>query len=267
MLELFGLQPAAFAGHSYGELVALCAAGCITAADLHRLSRLRGRLMAEVAGDGGAMLAVTAPLGRIEAVVRAECLDLTIANRNAPNQSVLSGRAAEIDRAAAAFAQQGLTCRRLAVSAAFHSPLVAGVRQPFAAALEAVEFRPATAPVFANTTAQPYPVDAAAARRLLAGQLAEPVAFVEEIENLYHAGVRTFLEVGPGNKLTGLVGAILAGREHEALAVDASAGQRSGMADLALVLCNWPWPGSRCGCRAGTNGRKRSRPGPKRSRR
>jgi acyl transferase domain-containing protein/NAD(P)-dependent dehydrogenase (short-subunit alcohol dehydrogenase family)/acyl carrier protein len=236
VLDLFGVRPAAFAGHSYGELVALCAAGRIDAAALHHLSKVRGRLMAEAAGADGAMLAVAAPLPRIQELLQAERLDLTIANRNAPNQSVLSGRGAEVERAADACARHGLTCRQLAVSAAFHSPLVAAVRQPFAAALEAVEFRPAGVPVFANPTAAPYPADAAAARRLLAGQLAEPVAFVDEIEQLYQAGVRTFLEVGPGNKLTGLVGAILASRDHEALAVDASSGKRSGAADLARAL-------------------------------
>ena len=153
VLQLFGVQPSAFAGHSYGELVALCAAGRLDAAALHQLSRRRGQLMAEVAGSDGAMLAVAAPLARIQEIVRAEQLDLTIANRNAPNQAVLSGRSSEIARATEVFTRHNLGCRKLSVSAAFHSPLVAGFRQPFAAALAKVEFQPATAPVFANTTA------------------------------------------------------------------------------------------------------------------
>src|SRR4029077_21189075 len=103
-------------------------------------------------------------------------------------------------------------------------------------ALDKAEIRPGDAPVYANTTAAPYPQDAGKARDLLAGQLARPVEWVAEIENLFRAGVRTFLEVGPGARLAGLVGAILRGLEHEILALDASAGQRSGLFDLACCL-------------------------------
>ncbi|MBN2490560.1 MAG: SDR family NAD(P)-dependent oxidoreductase, partial [Planctomycetes bacterium] len=81
-----------------------------------------------------------------------------------------------------------------------------------------------------------YPAEEGAAREVLGRQLVSPVAFVEEIENLHGSGVHTFLEIGPGRTLTGLVSAILAGREHAALALDASGGRRSGLADLAAVL-------------------------------
>ena len=92
---------------------------------------------------------------------------------------------------------------RLSVAAAFHSPQVAGAEPAFRGALEATEFHPAGAPVYANTTAAPYPDDAGKTRDLLAGQLARPVEWVAEIENLFRSGVRTFLEVGPGARLTG----------------------------------------------------------------
>ena len=96
ILEHFGVRPDAVAGHSFGELTALCAAGRIDARTLASLARLRGRLMADRAdpGDGGAMLAVMAPLDRVEAVVRDERLDVVVANKNAPRQAVLSGPAA-----------------------------------------------------------------------------------------------------------------------------------------------------------------------------
>jgi acyl transferase domain-containing protein/NAD(P)-dependent dehydrogenase (short-subunit alcohol dehydrogenase family)/acyl carrier protein len=237
VLAHFGLKPDMTAGHSYGELVALFAAGRIDATALHRLSRLRGQLMAaESRGAAGAMLAVRAPLAQIEAVLSEEKLDVTIANRNAPSQNVLSGSVAAIERASEALTRRSIATRRLPVSAAFHSPLVAKAREPFLAALADIQFRTGTVPVFANTTGRPYPEKAEQFHELLAGQLAQPVAFVDEITALHTAGCRTFVEVGPGSVLTGLVASILEGRDHVAVAVDASGGKRPGQFDLACVL-------------------------------
>ncbi len=236
ILESFGFSADAAAGHSYGELTALSAAGCIDETDLHTLSRLRGRLMAGDGGDKGSMLAVPAPLATVEKVIAEEGLDLVIANRNAPAQAVLSGKSSEIDRAATIFAARNLTAKKLPVAAAFHSPLVADAAEPFLAALEKIEFHKGEFPVFANTTASLYPAEEADAKKLLAGQLAAPVEFVAEIEAMYASGIRTFVEAGPGARLTGLVKAILGDREHIAVALDASSGKKSGIFDLAKLL-------------------------------
>jgi acyl transferase domain-containing protein/NAD(P)-dependent dehydrogenase (short-subunit alcohol dehydrogenase family)/acyl carrier protein len=236
ILEQFGVRADAAVGHSYGELTALCAAGRLKSADFFRLSYLRGRLMADAAGDGGAMLAVQTTQETIAEVLRTEKLDLVLANKNAPQQTVLSGQVVDIDRAASAFAARQVRTHRLTVSAAFHSPLIADAAEPFRAALEQVTFHPGTIPVFSNSTAEPYPDDSAAARDRLAGQMVRPVEFVRAVERLHESGVRTFLEVGPGHRLTGLVSAILQGRDHEALALDSSNGQRSSVYDLACCL-------------------------------
>ncbi len=238
VLQAFGVEASAFAGHSYGELTALCAAGCLAEADFFAVSQRRGRLMADAGkqGDAGSMLAVHGPPEAILQVLREEKLELTLANKNSPQQTVLSGPTAAIERAAAALSARQLRCTRLPVAAAFHSPLVAGAEQPFRATLENIAFQPPSVPVYANTTAQPYPHDPSQARDLLAGQLARPVEFVAEVEALYSAGVPTFLEVGPRTHLTGMVSATLAGREHEAFALDGSSGQRSGFFDLASTL-------------------------------
>ena len=240
LTERFGITADAFAGHSYGELVALAAAGRLSMAELFTLSRLRGKLMGEQrAGDPGAMLAVFASVADIERIIADRTLDLVVANRNAPNQSVLSGSTKEIERAAEAFAGSGIKCARLPVAAAFHSRFVADAAGPFLAALEGVKFARGSAPVYANTSASEYPDDAAAARSLLANQLAKPVAFVEEIRAMAASGVRTFVEVGPGSVLTRLNEAILteAGfSECEFFALDAAGGKRSGVLDLANVL-------------------------------
>jgi acyl transferase domain-containing protein/NAD(P)-dependent dehydrogenase (short-subunit alcohol dehydrogenase family) len=236
VLQSFGVAPAAVAGHSYGELTALCAAGRLAESDLHALSRLRGRLMGEGNGDKGSMLAVSAPLAKVSEVIAQEKLELVIANRNAPAQAVLSGASAEIKAAVQAFTSRGITCKELPVAAAFHSPLVADAAPRLLKALDRIDLTPARIPVYANSTAGVYPADATAAKALLAGQLAKPVEFVSEIEAMYAAGVTTFLEVGPGNRLTGLVQAIVGKRPHLALALDASSGKRSGVADLARAL-------------------------------
>ncbi len=237
VLEQFGVRPDALLGHSYGELVALCAAGRMTATDLFRLSRLRGRLMAEAGapGDKGSMLAVFAGPEAICAVLRDEAIELSLANKNAPKQTVLSGPTALIERAASAFERRQVRTTRLSVAAAFHSSLVAAAREPFRSALESVPFPPGAIPVIANSTGLPYPDDPAQARELLAGQLARPVEFVAAVEYLYGSGCRAFLEVGPGARLTGLVRSILADRDHQALALDSSSGQRSTH-DLACCL-------------------------------
>ncbi len=238
--DRFGVMAGAFAGHSYGELVALGAAGRFAPADLYSLSRLRGRLMGERrSGDSGTMLAVLAPLPAIEAVLAEHKLDLVIANRNAPKQSVLSGSTAEIERAQQVLGEAKLKSVRLPVAAAFHSPFVADAAVPFRAALEGVEFGRGSVPVFSNTTGTEYPADALAAQALLADQLAKPVAFVEQIRAMVAAGARTFLEVGPGSVLTKLTEAITADAGNtgvEAFALDASGGKQPGVLDLGRVL-------------------------------
>ena len=236
VLADFGLTAGAFAGHSYGELAALCAAGVFAPVDLHRLSRLRGELMAGGGGDKGSMLAVSAPLAEIEKALEEEKLTLVLANRNTPGQGVLSGPADEISRAAECLGRRGLRCTALNVAAAFHSELVAEAAGPFGEKLKEVVFRSPQAPVYANTSGTPYPADADAARSLLANQLAKPVEFVQEIEAMYAAGIRVFLEVGPGARLTGMVKTILGERPHQALAIDAANGKRSALLDLARAL-------------------------------
>jgi acyl transferase domain-containing protein/NAD(P)-dependent dehydrogenase (short-subunit alcohol dehydrogenase family) len=235
-LRRFGLNFDAAAGHSFGELTALCAVKRITEADFHALAAMRGALMADLDGDRGAMLAVTESVETVQALIDGEQLDLVIANRNAPRQIVLSGAKEAVTAAQKICDSRGIRYRLLPVSAAFHSALVADAQRPFHEVLKGVEFHPASCPVYANTTAEPYPDDVNAAKELLSGQLANPVDFVEEIENLYAAGVRTFVEVGPSNKLTSLVASILDSRPHHAVAIDASRGVRGGEFDLACVI-------------------------------
>ena len=238
VLEGFGVRADLFAGHSYGELTALCAAGRLSEDDFFALSCLRGRLMAEC--PGGAMLAVHASPEEIRAVLDPGALGLTVANKNAPRQTVLSGPADAIASAEAALSARQVRASRLPVSAAFHSPAVVPAAAPLRSALESMAFS-AGAAVFANSTAAPYPNDLSAARDLLANQLARPVDFVSQVERMYEAGARAFLEVGPGARLTALVGQILHDRPHAAHGLNPSP-DRGNFADLAHALA---WLASR----------------------
>ncbi len=236
VLARFGFSADSVAGHSYGELTALCAAEVFTTEQLHNLSRLRGELMAAGSGDRGSMVAVSAPLEQVDAFLVEESLDLVIANRNTPEQAVLSGSSAEIERAIQLLNQREIGNKQLSVAAAFHSKLIVDAAHPFAEKLQTVDFNDPRTDVYSNATGKIYPSSATDIRALLAEQLASPVDFVAEIESMYQAGVRTFVEVGPGGRLTGMVKAILGARDYQAIALDASNGKRSGSHDLARVL-------------------------------
>jgi len=237
VLNHFGVGADAACGHSYGELLALCGAGRLDAQSLHQLSNLRGRLMAaDPGGDRGAMLAVQADEAAVQAFLREDDGQLVIANRNSPKQYVLSGPVEQIRRALGKLTDRAIRSRMLQVSAAFHSPLVADARAPFAAALEKIDIHKGRMPVYANATGREYPKSAQQAREVLASQIVRPVNFMEQIQAMHADGVRTFIEVGPGHVLSDLVQAILPGGDAETIALDASKGKRAGAFDLALAL-------------------------------
>ena len=236
VLQRFGVRPDCTAGHSFGELVALRAADRLDDDGLRRLSRLRGRLMAEGLGDRGTMVAVQAPLIELDRMLADAGIDVVLANRNSPRQGALSGTRDGIDRAVQACTSRGWRTTPLQVGAAFHSTLMADAGDRFRRELDDVAFSAGSVPVYANCTADPYADDADAVRDTLARQLVSPVNFVTEVENLYAAGVRTFVEVGPRGVLTGLVRATLGDRSHDVMALDAAGGRGSGMTDLARVL-------------------------------
>ncbi len=237
VLSRFGLVPDALAGHSFGELTALWAAGRIDIETFARLSALRGKVMADAGrcgADPGTMLAVKAPLEELEALELPP--GVILANRNSPRQGVFSGPTEAIAALEKQLRTQKRRAVRLPVAAAFHSALIADARQPFADAVQQTPFASSPIPVYGNTQAAPYPADTEGARLTLADQMVRPVDFVGLVNRLYEDGCRTFLEVGPKAVLTGLVGETLAGRSHNAMTVDRSAGRGCGITDLAITL-------------------------------
>jgi [acyl-carrier-protein] S-malonyltransferase len=211
------VTPVAAAGHSLGEYAAYAALGALAHADAVRLVRQRGELMldagaqrpgtmAAVLGlDGGAVRDVCAEVSEGESVVVA-------ANLNAPDQTVISGDPEAVARAGerlkAAGAKRVLP---LKVSGAFHSPLMEPAREGLAAALQEIPFAEPRAPVVANASGGPVR-DADTARRLLSEQLTAPVRWVESMRCAAAlAPEATFLEVGPGTVLAGLLKRIVPG--------------------------------------------------------
>ena len=221
LLEMLGIRPSVVGGHSFGEVTALYAAGCFGAKDLIRIARRRGELMAKAAKGDGAMLAVAASIDRVRPLIAEH--DVHVANHNAPEQLVLSGRTSEIDAAELALGRQGLRTQRLPVATAFHSPVVADSAGPLAEFLGGIPISSPRRTVFSNSEAAPYPDAAESVVHLLSRQVTQPVRFMEQIRAMHDGGVRTFVEVGPGAVLTGLVERCLAGRQHRAINLDAKA--------------------------------------------
>ncbi|MGN0064833.1 MAG: SDR family NAD(P)-dependent oxidoreductase [Nocardioides sp.] len=238
LLRRAGVEPAAAGGHSYGELAALAAAGAYDEATLIELSAARGESVLQAVeasgGDPGTMAALALPIDEVRALA-AEFPTLVVANHNSPKQVVLAGPTADVRAAVQAWGARGVRATLLPVACAFHSPLIATAGQRLAERIAPLDLRAPRIPVWSNVTAEPYPVgDDAAVGRLLVDQVTEGVRFVEQVESMYAAGVRVFVEAGPGRVLTGSVGKILGDRPHTAIACDASG--ESGLRRFLLAL-------------------------------
>lgn len=233
LLTRLGLNPDFLAGHSYGDYAALCAAGAIDEDDLPRLSHARGTVIVEAtAGTPGGMVAFDATAETVERLIAGT--GATIANRNSPRQTVISGTPESLAAALARAKEQSVHGQTIGVSRGFHSPLVAGAQEPLARALAGVRFAKPRIPVFSNTTAAPYPDDPSRIAGLLAEHLVAPVRFEDEVAAMYEAGARIFVEVGPQGVLTGLVRQILGDRPYVAVASDAKG--RPGLVQLQHLL-------------------------------
>jgi [acyl-carrier-protein] S-malonyltransferase len=190
------------AGHSLGEFAALVAAGALSAEDALGLVALRGELMDHATGGAGAMLALKGPDAWEMATEIAFETGTYPANHNSPTQVVIAGQAGAIEEARRIARGRALRAMVLPVRGAFHTPLMASTREPFAAALASVEVRPPRVPVFSGATAAPFGPDIRAG---LVDALTTPVRWSSVLEALADAGARHFVEVGPGDVLTGLV--------------------------------------------------------------
>ncbi len=224
ILQQAGFESDFVAGHSFGELTALWAAGVVSEEDYLYLVKARGQAMAapqDPDHDAGAMLAVKEDISKVEAVLK-HFPQVTIANQNSPNQVVLAGLTTEINKVRQALQEKGYSAVLLPVSAAFHTPLIAFAQKSFAIASKTVSFHSPQIPVFTNVTGKLYPSEPQAIHQILESQLSKSVLFKQEIENIYAAGGYCFVEFGPRRILSNLVKDILGDRPHLAIALNPS---------------------------------------------
>ena len=200
-----GIEPDFVVGHSVGEFAALAAAEAMSIEDALALVRERGMAMAEAAArHPGSMAAI---LGLDDEVVETLCrkiLGVWPANYNCPGQIVVSGETPAVDECCSAAESAGARrAVKLKVSGAFHSPLVARAADRLRPALDKVRFSEPIAPFMSTVTAKVEPAQRLAS--LLVDQLTAPVKFTQAARELMREGVTTFVEVGPGNVLSGLI--------------------------------------------------------------
>jgi [acyl-carrier-protein] S-malonyltransferase len=210
-LEVPGTQldVAAVAGHSLGEFSALVAAGALDYPAALSLVRERGRLMKEAgSASPGGMAAV---LGLDDEAIATVCQQasetgiVVPANRNCPGQIVISGEIAALEQAMElAKAAGAKRVARLGVSIASHSPLMAEANEAFNAVLDDLDLQDPSIPVIGNVSALPL-ASAAEIEVELREQMEQPVNWTGTIENLVASGITTFIELGPGNVLSGLI--------------------------------------------------------------
>lgn len=222
ILQAAGFKPDFVAGHSFGELTALWAAGVLSEEDYFSLVKIRGQVMAMPQDvDAGAMLAVTGDVSQIDAVVK-DYPTVAIANVNSNRQIVLSGDRKALAELQPRLKEQGYSVAALPVAAAFHTPMVAQAQESFAQAIESVPFKAAQIPVYSNVTGGRYSATPDAIRKRLKEQMVNSVRFKNEIETIYADGGRCFVEIGPRSILTNLVKDILGDRPHLCVALNAS---------------------------------------------
>ncbi|WP_443075047.1 type I polyketide synthase [Streptomyces sp. NBC_01435] len=245
LLESWGVRPDVVAGHSVGEIAAAHVGGVLSLADACVLVAARGRLM-QALPAGGVMVAVQASEAEVLPLLEGVEGRAGIAAVNGPGAVVVSGAGAEVGEVAAALEARGRRVKRLAVSHAFHSPLMEPVLDDFRAVVEGLSFREPSVPFVSAVTGAVVGAEIAVPEYWVR-HVREAVRFADALQALHAFGARRFVEVGPDAVLTGLVGqtlgadavAVLRRRVPEVRAVVEAAGgffARGGSVDWSAVL-------------------------------
>jgi amino acid adenylation domain-containing protein len=207
----WGVDPAAVIGHSLGEYVAACVAGCFTVEEGLSVVAERGRLMQSIsspnngaAAKPGAMVAVFADAARIEEILAPHTPEVVIAALNGPQHVVLSGDRDAVDRALAEIEAYGLHSERLAVAQAFHAPPIEPMLADLEQAAGRIDYRRPIIPLVSNLTGQMWPSAEPLTASYWRRHARETVRFQQGIETLLDAGFNSFIEIGPKPTLVGL---------------------------------------------------------------
>ncbi|RFM27228.1 type I polyketide synthase [Deminuibacter soli] len=209
LLQLLGITPDMAGGHSYGELPALCLAGVFAPDQLVPLSEQRAKAILDaIEDDKGTMMAVSCNENDLQQILSLEP-GVYAVNHNSPQQWVLAGGTEPMERLMQQLRDRKTSFRQLEVACAFHSPLLSKSKALYQQVLNNVPFRAPAIPVWSNTTAERYPTTATAIKERLTDHLVQPVLFSAQVQQMYAAGARVFIEAGPGKVLSGLVKNIL----------------------------------------------------------
>ena len=203
-----GINPSAVAGHSLGELTALCVAGVYSMEDGFRIVNTRARCMDKAAAmntDPGVMAAVDAPMELLKEMMQGQ-ENIHIGNINSPNQVILSGNTETVNNLGKKLKEKGYRFTLLRVSMAFHSPVMRVIRDELEAYVASIPFHSPKIPVISNTTMAPYPSDSGQIRQILMAHLESTVHWKNNVQTLWNDyGIRLFAEVGPGDILSNLI--------------------------------------------------------------
>ena len=214
-----GQMPDMVAGHSLGEYAALMSAGILDMDGALRASAARGTEMGSVViDDKGLMASVMAPYDEVASVLESIEGYVIAANKNSPKMTVVAGETEPVQQAMAVFEEKGFQCVPLATSHAFHSRIVAPANEPLRRFLEGLDIRWPSIPITANVDGTFYPMDGedskAGILSKLAPQMASAVEWTTQIQTMYAAGARAFVEVGPKRALTMFAVQILEDQPH-----------------------------------------------------
>lgn len=213
------VSPAATAGHSLGEFASLAASGVLSMEETIKAVTLRGRLMAEAGQEGHGMAAIVKlDQDTVEEVVSGAAKttgrELKIANYNSPAQFVISGEREALEAAAELVKAAKGRAITLAVSGAFHSPLIQEAGDEFATFLGGLTWNAPAFPIFHNATALPEP-DAARTMAIMQSQMTSSVLWIQTVQAMYATGVRQFIEVGPKGVLCKMLKPNLTGMDDD----------------------------------------------------
>ncbi|MGQ0838303.1 type I polyketide synthase [Actinokineospora sp.] len=208
----WGARPTALIGHSIGEVVAAAVAGLFTLPDAVQLVAARGRLMQSVTAPGG-MAAVSAPAEDVLPVIEGYA-DLAMAAYNAPTQCVVSGGRDSLAEVTATLTERGLKVKQLAVSHAFHSPLMTEVFDEFRAALKGIAFHEPRLTLISNLTGKVARVAQISDPEYWIRHIGAAVNFAAGMKALERRGKHVFIEVGPSGALTSLAKKCVDATEH-----------------------------------------------------
>ncbi len=202
----------AVAGHSLGEYAAMYAGGMLSMEDAFKAIKLRSAAMAKAAESSNSAMA--AVVGADNALIEDICGEVNgfvaPANYNSPVQTVIAGEAAAVDEAMAKFGEKGKRCVKLAVSAAFHTKLMRPAAEEFRQQIADMSFSAPKCAFYSNLYGKRL-TDFSDMPSYLAEHICSPVRFADELCEMQSAGIETFIELGPGHVLTGLVRKTLKG--------------------------------------------------------